>query len=77
MSIGSKLEPRIALVTGAARGIGRTVALTLAERGYWIAANDLRAPDETLEELERAGAEGLSVPGDISDEATVRGMVEA
>ncbi|MGI8866044.1 MAG: SDR family NAD(P)-dependent oxidoreductase [Rubrobacteraceae bacterium] len=67
----------VAIITGTARGIGRTVARTLAERGYRIAANDLRAPDETLEELERAGAEGLSVPGDVSDEATVRGMVEA
>lgn len=67
----------VAFVTGAARGIGRTVALTLAERGYRIAANDLRAPDETLGELARTGAESLSVPGDVSDEATVRAMVES
>ena len=70
-------ENRVALVTGAARGIGRRVALTLAERGYRIAANDLHTPEGTLEELERAGAEALSVPGDVSDEAAVRGMVEA
>ncbi len=70
-------EDRTALVTGAARGIGRQVALTLAERGYRIAANDLQAPEETLEELLSAEAEALSIPGDVSDEAAVRGMVEA
>lgn len=69
-------ENRVAIVTGAARGIGCQVALTLAERGYAVAANDITAPDETLEELRSAGAETISLPGDVSDEAAVRGMVE-
>jgi NAD(P)-dependent dehydrogenase (short-subunit alcohol dehydrogenase family) len=67
---------RVALVTGAARGIGRRVALTLAERGYTIVANDLDALEVVLQDLEQAGARTLSVPGDVSDEASVRGMVE-
>jgi NAD(P)-dependent dehydrogenase (short-subunit alcohol dehydrogenase family) len=67
----------VAFVTGAGRGIGRRIALTLAERGYAVAANDLDAPEGTLEELKRAGAGALSVPGDVSDEGAVRGMVEA
>ncbi len=67
----------VALITGTARGIGRTVALTLAERGYRVAANDLQAPEKTVEELRSAGAEAVAVPGDVSDEASVRGMVEA
>ena len=66
-------QGRVAFVTGAARGIGRRVALTLAERGYQIAANDLDTPEESLEELERAGAESLSVPGDVSDEGPSAG----
>jgi NAD(P)-dependent dehydrogenase (short-subunit alcohol dehydrogenase family) len=70
-------EHRVALVTGAARGIGRQIFLTLAERGYAVAANDLREPEDVLEELRSAGAEALSLPGDVSDEASVRGMVEA
>ncbi len=68
-------QEHIALVTGAARGIGRQVALTLAKRGYAVAANDLADPDETLEELRGTGTEALSVPGDVSDEAAVREMV--
>jgi len=68
---------RVALVTGAARGIGRRVALTLAERGYAIAANDLDVLEGALKDLEQAGARMLSVPGDVSDEESVCGMVEA
>jgi NAD(P)-dependent dehydrogenase (short-subunit alcohol dehydrogenase family) len=68
---------RTAVVTGAARGIGRRVALTLAERGYRVAANDLEAPEGTLDELEWIGNGVLSLPGDIADEEAVRGMVGA
>src|ERR687893_1612823 len=68
-------KEKIAVVTGAARGIGRRVALVLAERGYAVAANDLLTPDGTLDELERAGVEALAIPGDVSDEETVRQMV--
>ena len=67
----------VAVVTGAARGIGRRICLELAERGFGIAANDLNGPDETIRELHDAGAEALSLPGDVSDEATVRDMVGA
>ena len=67
----------VAVVTGAARGIGRRVALTLAERGYRIAANDLEAPHSTMQELRSSGAEALSIPGDVSEEQAVRAMFEA
>jgi NAD(P)-dependent dehydrogenase (short-subunit alcohol dehydrogenase family) len=40
-----------------------------------VAANDLTPPEGTLEELENVGASALSVPGDVSDEGAVRGMV--
>ena len=68
-------QPPVAVVTGAARGIGRVVALTLAERGYRVAANDLAEPEATLTELQDAGAAVLSLPGDVSDEEAVRVMV--
>jgi NAD(P)-dependent dehydrogenase (short-subunit alcohol dehydrogenase family) len=68
---------RTVLVTGAARGIGRSICLELAERGYTIAANDLQAPEETLDSLRDAGAKAVSIPGDVSDEDSVREMVAA
>ena len=70
-------HPGAAVVTGAARGIGKRISLELAGRGYKIAANDLNAPDATVAELRSAGAEAVALPGDVSDEATVRAMVEA
>src|SRR5262245_29620071 len=67
---------RVAVVTGAAQGIGRRVALTLAERGYELALNDLRFPAETLALVERAGAAAIELVGDISDESLVDGFAE-
>jgi NAD(P)-dependent dehydrogenase (short-subunit alcohol dehydrogenase family) len=66
---------RVAVVTGAARGIGRRTALVLAEHRYAVAANDLSSPQETLDELERMGAEAMAAPGDVSDEEAVREIV--
>ena len=67
----------VAVVTGAARGIGNRICLELADRGYLVAANDLNAPDETVDEIRSGGTDALALPGDVSDEATVRGMVAA
>ncbi|MGI8649389.1 MAG: SDR family NAD(P)-dependent oxidoreductase [Rubrobacter sp.] len=67
----------VAVVTGAARGIGREVAFELAERGYSIAVNDVAEPEETLGKLERVGGGTLPIPGDVSDEAAVRDMVRS
>jgi NAD(P)-dependent dehydrogenase (short-subunit alcohol dehydrogenase family) len=70
-------ERRVALVTGAAQGIGRRTARVLAERGYLVALNDLRSPDEALRDVQGAGAEGVMVVGDVSNEAAATGMVGA
>jgi NAD(P)-dependent dehydrogenase (short-subunit alcohol dehydrogenase family) len=72
-----KEREEVAVVTGAGRGIGRRVALVLAEEGFRVAANDLNAPDATVAELHSAGAEAIALPGDVSDEAAVRAMVGA
>ena len=42
-----------------------------------VAANDLDAPEANLKEIENTGSTGISVPGNVSDEASVRRMVEA
>src|SRR5580704_5269222 len=67
---------RVAIVTGAARGIGRRVSQTLAERGYDLALNDLRSPSETLAMVQQSGAAAIELAGDISDENRVTTFAE-
>jgi len=69
-----------ALVTGAASGIGRSVALALALAGYAVAINynsSGAAARATAAEAERLGAKTLVPKCDVSDEAGVRGMLKA
>lgn len=51
----SSHQDRVAVVTGAARGIGQAVCRQLAERGAEIVAVDLEEPIDTLDMLARAG----------------------
>jgi NAD(P)-dependent dehydrogenase (short-subunit alcohol dehydrogenase family) len=75
--VEERTKARVAVITGAARGIGRRVTLVLAERGYAVAANDLSASEETLGELEWVGNKTLPIPGDVSNEETVQEMVHS
>lgn len=70
---------RVALITGAGRGIGKEIALTLANLGADIAVNDLYEDTaaETVASVRDTGQEALSVPGDVSDPDAVKVMVEA
>jgi NAD(P)-dependent dehydrogenase (short-subunit alcohol dehydrogenase family) len=61
----------VAVVTGAAQGIGRRVAEVLAERGYRVAVNDLRVPDQTVRSIQSQGGEALGHAGNIAQESTV------
>jgi NAD(P)-dependent dehydrogenase (short-subunit alcohol dehydrogenase family) len=62
----------VAIITGAAQGIGRRTAEVLAGRGYALALNDLRSPIETRRSAQELGCqEILEFLGDISDESTV------
>lgn len=67
------LTDHVALVTGAAQGIGRAVAERLARDGATVAVNDLRR-DERLDEVVAATG-GLPAPADVSDPAAVRELV--
>jgi 3-oxoacyl-[acyl-carrier protein] reductase len=73
-----KLDHKVALVTGAARGIGREIALTLAREGADIIANALNAPKlETLvAEIEQMGRKAIAVTADISKKSEVDRMVD-
>ncbi|HEX3869444.1 MAG TPA: SDR family oxidoreductase [Pirellulales bacterium] len=72
------LTNKIALVTGAGRGIGRAIAITLAEAGARVVVNDLREADchDAATEIERAGGEALPIAADVADRAAVEAMVE-
>lgn len=71
------LTDRVALVTGASRGIGRATALLAAERGWPVAVNyrnDARAAADTAAEVQKRGAPVTTVQGDVSVEADVVAM---
>lgn len=69
-------DPYLALVTGAAQGIGKSIAVELGRRGYVVALNDLVPASETLRELEGMGVTAFAVPADVGNEAAVVRMVE-
>ena len=70
---------RIALVTGASRGIGRAIALGLADRGFDLALNDIDrqadALDAVVAEAKARGRRAVAVHADVSVKAEVEAMV--
>lgn len=72
------LEDRIAIVTGAAKGMGRDICLALAEAGAHLAlAARERGPLEALaREVEKLDRRALVAPTDVTDEGEVRRLVE-
>ena len=74
MSGQQPLAGRVALVTGAAQGMGRVIARRLAAQGAVVAVNDL-VEDDRLTGL-AAEIGGVSAPADVSDRDQVRAMVD-
>jgi L-rhamnose 1-dehydrogenase len=74
-----RLEDKVAVVTGAARGIGRAIAVRFGQEGARVAIVDLREEEgrETLRLIEAAGGQAAFVSTDVSDRRQVQAMVDA
>ena len=75
----SDFAGRVAIVTGAGRGMGRAVAARLAAGGAKLVVNDLDADsaERAAGALQESGAEALATPGDVTSSADVARMVES
>ncbi|AYO39635.1 SDR family oxidoreductase [Serratia sp. P2ACOL2] len=71
---------KVALVTGASRGIGRATALLLASKGYAVGVNYLKneaAAAQVVAEIEAMGGRALALKADVADENQVVAMFNA
>ncbi|KAL5520528.1 hypothetical protein ACEPAG_9752 [Sanghuangporus baumii] len=72
--------PRVAIVTGASRGIGRAIVLRLADDGIDVAVNDVAAQQDGInkivEEIRQKGRRAIAIPGDVTAEEDVSAIVE-
>jgi len=76
--ISDELAGRVAIVTGAGRGMGRAVAVRLAAAGASVVVNDLAADaaQSTVDQLVSSGAKAVAVAGDVSKSAMVDLMIK-
>ncbi|MGI0084599.1 MAG: SDR family NAD(P)-dependent oxidoreductase, partial [Nitrososphaerales archaeon] len=75
---GGEFEGKVALITGGARGIGKSIALALGNRGARLALNDVSESElrKTVEECRKAGIDCEGFVADISSAEAVGRMVE-
>jgi len=73
------LKGKVAIVTGASRGIGKGIAIELAKAGACVVINyksNDEAAEKTLEEIRELGAYAIKIKGDVSDYEFSNGMIK-
>jgi len=73
-----RVDGKVAIITGAGRGIGKAIALTLAEAGAdtVVVARTREQIEQTAEEIRQLGRKALAMPADVSQEDQVKKVVE-
>jgi 3-oxoacyl-[acyl-carrier protein] reductase len=74
------LQDKVALITGASRGIGAASAKALAHQGATVVINYIKSKDkaeELLDEIKKAGGKGTMFQADVRDQGAVNDMVES
>lgn len=77
--MSEKLDPKVALVTGGGRGIGRAISLELARSGHDVAVNfhrDAEAAVETVEQIRALGRRARPYRASVAELGEVRALVE-
>jgi len=75
-----ELKDKVALVTGASRGIGAASAKALAHHGATVIINYIKSKEkaeELLDEIKKAGGKGMVFQADVRDQGAVNSMVES
>jgi NAD(P)-dependent dehydrogenase (short-subunit alcohol dehydrogenase family) len=70
------LKGKTAVVTGAGQGLGREIALALAQSGASLVLSDIQSPDDTAAAVGETGVPWIAVQADITDEDQVKAMAE-
>ena len=70
------LAGKVAIVTGASRGLGKAMAIGLAKAGANVVVSDILDTTETVEEIKKLGKETIGIKTDVSNKAEVEAMVK-